>query len=70
MLTMNEHHSHPLISIMLWITSTICYMYSSITMETLYTWTFRGLSLLSLILIVVINMPKAINTLKDLFNKK
>lgn len=61
---MSENNTHPFVSFVLWIMSAMCYVYSSLTVEFIYTLAFRGLSLFSLVLIVIINLPKAIAQIK------
>lgn len=37
---------------------------SEMSVESAYTWVFRGLSLVSLVLVIIINYPKAKQTIK------
>jgi hypothetical protein len=68
MRTMHEPH-HPFLSIILWFISGIMYFISIETMDTVYMWGFRMLSLISLFLIIGVNWKKGINGLKEMFSK-
>ena len=65
---------HPLTSILLlligYINFIIADILNSFTFEGLYIWTFRIFSLLSVVLIVIVNWRKAFEELKKIFHIK
>lgn len=67
---MHETHNHPLLSIILWITSSVMYFISAETIDMTYVWGFRILSLISLVLIIGVNWSKGIDGLKNMFGKE
>lgn len=48
---------------LLYVFTALCYVIQHASAEQIYTWTFRVLSLISVILIIIINMPKAWQTI-------
>ena len=56
-------HNNTAINWLLYIFMAICTYIESCSAEAIYTWVFRGLTLVSLILIIIINFPKAKQTL-------
>ena len=63
---MEQHHTHPLTNILLWISAWIFNFASGITFDNFYNYTFKSLSLISLIIILIINWKK----MMDIFKKK
>lgn len=51
-------------SIILYISSVVFYIFQTMDMDAVWTWVWRGLSLISLILIIYINWNKAIEIFK------
>ena len=52
-------------SIILYISSVVFYLFQTMSIDLLWTWVWRGLSLISLILIIYINWNKAIEIFKN-----
>lgn len=63
-----EHNYHPNggTNLILWILGLFCYTMSNISAEFLYIWTFRGLSLISILMVIIINYPKVV----EVFEKR
>lgn len=49
---------------LIYVLAVLCQFALSLDIESIYTWTFRGLSMLSVILIIIINWKKAIKVIK------
>jgi len=57
-------------SIILYISSVVFYIFQTMDLDAVWTWVWRGLSLISLILIIYINWNKAIEIFKKKKTKK
>ena len=68
----HESLKHPIASIYLLIIAAISNITSDMTfdLDTTYTWIFRCLSIVSLLLIIIINSSKAYKTVNDWIPKK
>ena len=64
-----DHDTHPAAQLTAWVIIVVLNILSDLTLETTYLWIFRGLSLLSLILIIAINFKKGVAEIKSLFKK-
>ena len=64
-----QHTNHPILSVILWFTSFVMYLFSETVIDGIYTWGFRLLSLISLTLIIGVNWKKGIQGIKDMFMK-
>lgn len=69
-----EHTEHPshnsmnnFASAILWVLTGVFNILAGATIESVYTWVFRLLSLVSVIMVIIINWPKVRNIL---FKKK
>ena len=63
-------HDHPLASIFLILFGWIVNSLTSITAEEIWIWTFRVISLLSVLLAIAISWRKAMAEIKEIFKKK
>ena len=69
--TENEQmQDHSLVSVLLWVLSWIFLAIQDMTFESFYVWTFRILSLTSLLMIIVINRKKFWSELLEFIGRK
>lgn len=66
----HEQESHPIISVLLLVIGWTVNMFAEISGEILYLWFFRSISVVSIILIILMNWRKAIGELRILLKIK
>lgn len=67
--THQNHTNNPFIQFIIWINGIILYLVSSQNIEFVYNWTFKIISLISVVMICVINRKKFIQEFKKIFKK-